>query len=145
MSARVIRGEGATAPAGANVPSAPSAPFAASAFRVSAEQLRGRVAVERAADWLAQLGLRVPEDVGLLVHDWTQRMKGCAGIHQRRDHVASAAVDLVATQLMQNERGVPEVPHQILIPPSWVEGASIRALPKTTSSRARAAQAAGTL
>ncbi len=96
-------------------------------------------------DWLAQLGLRVPEDVGLLVHDWTQRMKGCAGIHQRRDHVASAAVDLVATQLMQNERGVPEVPHQILIPPSWVEGASIRALPKTTSSRARAAQAAGTL
>ena len=85
-------------------------------------------------DWLKQLGLRIPEDIGLLVHDWTQRMKGFAGIHQRRDHVASAAVDLVATQLMQNERGVPEVPHQILIPPSWIEGASIRALPGATAT-----------
>lgn len=77
-------------------------------------------------DWLAKMGLRIPEDIGLVVHDWTDKMKGCAGIHQRREHVASAAVDLVATQLLQHERGVPEVPRQILIPPAWVEGASIR-------------------
>jgi len=76
--------------------------------------------------WLKKLGLRVPEDIGLVVHDWTPRMVGFAGIHQRRDHVASAAVDLVATQLMHHERGVPEVPRQILIPPAWIEGASIR-------------------
>lgn len=61
-------------------------------------------------------------------------MKGFAGIHQRRYHVASAAVDLVATQLMQNERGVPEVPHQILIPPDWIEGPSIRSLPGTITT-----------
>ncbi len=79
-------------------------------------------------DWLAQMGLRIPEDIGLVVHDWTDKMSGFAGIHQRREHVASAAVDLVATQLLQNERGVPEVPRQILIPPAWVEGPSIRAL-----------------
>ena len=77
-------------------------------------------------DWLKTLGLRVPEDIGLVVHDWTQRMTGFAGIHQRRDHVASAAVDLVATQLVHHERGVPEVPRQILIPPAWIEGDSIR-------------------
>lgn len=77
-------------------------------------------------DWLKQLGLRVPRDIGLVVHDWTSRMKGFAGIHQRRDHVAAAAVDLVATQLLQHERGVPEVPRQILIPPAWVEGESVR-------------------
>jgi LacI family transcriptional regulator len=53
-------------------------------------------------------------------------MQGLAGIHQRRDHVAAAAVDLVATQLLQHERGVPEAPRQILIPPAWVEGSSIR-------------------
>ena len=52
-------------------------------------------------------------------------MKGYAGIHQRRDHVAAAAVDLVATQLAQHERGVPEVPRQIPIPPEWIEGSSI--------------------
>ena len=77
-------------------------------------------------DWLAKLGLRFPDDVGLVVHDWTDKMDGFAGIHQRREHVASAAVDLVATQLLQHERGVPEVPRQILIPPAWIEGQSIR-------------------
>ncbi len=77
-------------------------------------------------DWLHRLDLSIPHDIGLVVHDWTAKMKGLAGIHQRREHVASAAVDLVATQLLQNERGVPEVPRQILIPPAWIEGGSIR-------------------
>lgn len=78
-------------------------------------------------DWLTRdLGLRIPDEVGLVVHDWTERMSGFAGIHHRRTHVAAAAVDLVATQLMHNEHGVPEVPRQILIPPAWIEGTSIR-------------------
>ncbi len=78
-------------------------------------------------DWLNRLGLRVPEDIGFVVHDWTPRMKGYAGIYQRRDHLAEASVDLVATQLLQNERGVPAVPRQIMIPPEWIEGESVRA------------------
>jgi DNA-binding LacI/PurR family transcriptional regulator len=77
-------------------------------------------------DWLKQLGLRVPEDIGFVVHDWTPRMEGCAGIYQRRDHLSAAAVDLVVTQLSQHEKGVPTVPRQIMIPPQWVEGATIR-------------------
>lgn len=77
-------------------------------------------------EWLHQLGLRIPEDIGLVVHDWAESMKGFSGIFQRRDHIAVAAVDLVATQLLHHECGVPEVPRQILIPPAWIEGASIR-------------------
>ncbi len=78
-------------------------------------------------DWITrQLGRRIPEDVGLVVHDWTERMIGLAGIHHRRSHVADAAVDLIATQLMHHERGVPEVPRQILIPPKWIDGPSLR-------------------
>lgn len=77
-------------------------------------------------DWLKRLGLRVPEDIGFVVHDWTPRMEGYAGIYQRRDHLAAASVDLVATQLSQNERGVPAVPRQIMIPPEWIDGGSIR-------------------
>lgn len=77
-------------------------------------------------EWLAKLGLRIPDDIGLVVHDWTEKMAGFAGIHQRRNHVAAAAVDLVATQLQHNERGIPEVPRQILIPPAWIDGDSIR-------------------
>ena len=78
-------------------------------------------------DWLRQMGLRIPEDIGLVVHDWAESMPGFAGIYQRRDHIAVAAVDLIATQLLHHERGVPDVPRQILIPPAWVEGPSIRA------------------
>lgn len=78
-------------------------------------------------EWLTKtLGLRIPDDVGLVAHDWTEVMNGLAGIHHRRAYVAAAAVDLIATQLMQNERGVPEVPRQILIPPLWVDGPSVR-------------------
>ncbi|MEK0446198.1 MAG: hypothetical protein RLZZ399_1519 [Verrucomicrobiota bacterium] len=80
-------------------------------------------------EWLAKLSLRVPEDVGLVVHDWTERMVGFAGIDHRRSHVAAAAVDMVATQLLHNERGIPEIPKQTLIPPRWVEGTSVRPLP----------------
>ncbi|MFA6287233.1 MAG: LacI family DNA-binding transcriptional regulator [Opitutaceae bacterium] len=79
--------------------------------------------------WLRDgLKLRIPEDVGLVVHDWVDEpgMAGFAGINHRRSHVAAAAVDLVATQLRHNEQGVPEVPRQILIPPLFVDGPSIR-------------------
>jgi LacI family transcriptional regulator len=79
-------------------------------------------------DWIARrLGRRIPADIGLVVHDWTERMSKFAGIHHRRAHVAAAAVDLVATQLMHHEHGIPEVPRQILIPPAWIDGPSIRA------------------
>jgi LacI family transcriptional regulator len=76
--------------------------------------------------WLKRLGMRIPQDVGFVVHDWTPRMQDSAGIYQRRDHLAAAAVDLVVTQLSQHEHGVPEVPRQIMIPPRWVDGPSVR-------------------
>jgi LacI family transcriptional regulator len=70
--------------------------------------------------------LRIPDDIGFVVHDWTPAMEGYAGIYQRRDHLAAAAVDLIVTQLSQHERGIPAVPRQIMIPPQWVPGPSIR-------------------
>ncbi len=79
------------------------------------------------AAWLKNnLGLRIPEDIALVVHDWAPTMRNWAGIDHRRPHVAAAAVDLVVTQIQQNERGVPDVPRQILIPPRFVDGPSIR-------------------
>lgn len=76
-------------------------------------------------DWLTEAGFAIPGDIGLAVHDWTDSMAGFAGVNHRREHVASAAVDLVVAQLLQNERGVPEAPRQILIPPVWVDGPSV--------------------
>lgn len=77
--------------------------------------------------WLKRLGLRFPQDIGFVVHDWTPKMTDFAGIYQQRDHLAAAAIDLIVTQLSQHEHGVPEVPRQIMIPPKWIEGPSVRA------------------
>lgn len=77
-------------------------------------------------DWLKRLGLRVPDDIGFVAHDWTPKMENFAGIYQRRDHLAAAAVDLLVSQLSQHEHGVPEVPRQIMITPQWVDGPSVK-------------------
>jgi len=76
-------------------------------------------------EWLFQMGLRIPKDVGFVVHDWTKRTGDYAGIFHRRDQVAAAAVDLIHSQLLQHERGIPEVPRHVLFPAGWVDGPSI--------------------
>lgn len=85
------------------------------------------------AQWLRnRLGLRIPGDIGLVAHDWmagARAMESFAGIDHQRAHVAAAGVDLVATQLQHHEHGVPSVPRQILIPPRFVDGPSIRSRP----------------
>lgn len=80
--------------------------------------------------WLRKMGLRIPQDIGLVVHDWIPGMNGWAAINHRRDYIAEGAVDLLVMQLMRRERGVPKVPRQISIPPEWVDGPSIRGLRK---------------
>lgn len=78
-------------------------------------------------DWLTRrLGRNIPHQVGMVVHDWAERHRDFAGIHHRRAQVAAAAVDMLATLLVHNERGVPDIPRQTLIPPAWVDGPSIR-------------------
>lgn len=78
-------------------------------------------------EWLTdKLKLRIPEDVGLVVHDWAEHLRNFAGIHHRRPYVAAAAVDMLATLLLHNERGVPDIPRHTLTPPAWVDGPSIR-------------------
>lgn len=78
--------------------------------------------------WLTEeLGVRIPDDCGLVVHDWIDRCADYAGIDHRRPQVVAAAVDLLATQLLNNERGVPAVARQVLIEPAWIDGPSVRA------------------
>lgn len=77
-------------------------------------------------EWLARLRVKVPDDVGLVVHDWIPRCSNFAGIDHRRPQVVAAAVDQLATQLMNNERGVPKFARQVLIEPAWIDGPSIR-------------------
>lgn len=47
-----------------------------------------------------------------------------AGVDERLDWVGAATLDLVAEQLNNNERGIPQVPKLILIGGSWCESAN---------------------
>lgn len=82
---------------------------------------------EHVPDWLEQrMGLRIPEDVGFVVHDHTSgTATRFAGLEHQRAELARATVDMVVNQLMQFESGVPDTQRQILVPPGWIEGSSI--------------------
>lgn len=76
--------------------------------------------------WVQSLGIRVPADMGFVVHDWTASMSAFAGMDHRRTAVAAAAVDLLASHLYHHEYGIPCVPRHVLVPAVFVNGASLR-------------------
>jgi LacI family transcriptional regulator len=76
---------------------------------------------------LREWGLRVPEKLGFASLDlWGERAAATAGIEQRRDELAAAAVDMLMTLLWRNQRGVPEHPMSLLLPGRWVAGETVR-------------------
>lgn len=80
--------------------------------------------------WLKDLGVRVPQDLGYISLDQTDETTQVAGIRKNHALLGANAVDMVIAKLQHNERGVPEFPCISLVAGKWVEGASVRALPK---------------
>lgn len=73
------------------------------------------------------LGLRVPRDVGfvdIFLDDTTGRT---AGVRQNHATVGALAVEMLAGQLQQNKRGVPEIPTTTFVEGTWFDG---RTLPR---------------
>ena len=81
--------------------------------------------------WLQGLGLRVPDDVGLIQYEWRADHSGWAGMDQRNDLVGAAAVDMLISMIHHNERGAPEHPRATLIGSHWVDGATVRNITAT--------------
>lgn len=86
------------------------------------------------ARWLGNLGLRVPDDVGFLHLNWTERSGPCAALDLQPAVLGGAAVEAVVAQLQRNERGIPENPKAILMPARWVEGVTLRPITLPGSS-----------
>ena len=87
----------------------------------------------------AELGLRVPQDVGFANLALMPDDRDVAGVNQYSDLVGGAAVDLVDAQLRRNERGVPTHAKTVLIAGKWVPGPTVRDLhaqPKRVRARA---------
>ncbi len=76
-------------------------------------------------DWMAGMGAQLGENVSFIAHDWEPHLAQFAGIDQQRKALSTAAVDLVVSQLAQNEYGVPSEQRQILIPPKLVDGPTL--------------------
>lgn len=77
------------------------------------------------AQWLSEAGVKIPEDVGFLsLHAFPDRPE--AGLCMEREIVARAAIDLLITQMHENQWSVPSVQHVVHVKPPWQEGNTLR-------------------
>ncbi len=86
---------------------------------------------------LKDLGVRVPEDVGVANLGVTAEEAQWAGVNQNAELVGAAALDLVDAQLRRNECGIPVHQKTLLIPGHWVAGPSVREVALTAGRRRR--------
>jgi DNA-binding LacI/PurR family transcriptional regulator len=73
---------------------------------------------------LAKAGCQVPQDLGLAT---LSVLDGgiSAGIYQNSDEIGTAAVQLLISLIHHNQRGIPEIPREVLIRGRWVDGKTL--------------------
>ncbi len=79
----------------------------------------------RAMALLNELGLRVPEDIGLLHLNLGLDTPGWSGMYLDGSRIGAATVDLIVSQIQQNQRGIPEQPYELLLRPQWRRGETL--------------------
>jgi LacI family transcriptional regulator len=77
-------------------------------------------------DWLKAHGVRVPADLGVIQLEWRASRPEIAGMNQHNDVAGEAAVDLVVSQIHNNEHGVPAFPRATLIGATWMDGKTVQ-------------------
>jgi len=75
---------------------------------------------------LEQIQAVMPRNAGLVNLNWNSEQPEVAGILQQRSVMGEEAVDLLARRLHQNLLGLDALAPTILVPGSWMEGASVR-------------------
>ncbi len=85
--------------------------------------------------WLEQLGMKVPQDIGLIQYEWRPDHGDWAGMDQRNDLVGEAAMDMLVSMVHQNERGVPENPRATMVGCRWIGGSTVCPPPRRLAAR----------
>jgi LacI family transcriptional regulator len=88
--------------------------------------------------WLKAAGRRVPDDIGVIQLEWRASRPHIAGMHQHNLVAGEAAVDMVVSQIHNNESGVQEYPRATLIGATWMEGKTVRLAPLAKRARSPA-------
>lgn len=86
---------------------------------------------EEVLDWLRKLGAHVPDDVGFVHLNCASKSGQFAGIYQNGPAIGAVAVDFLIGMIHRNERGVPALPHSLLVEGTWVEGKTVRVKNRT--------------
>ena len=86
----------------------------------------------RVIDWIRGSGRRIPEDIGVIQLEWRASRPEIAGMNQHNRVTGEAAVDMVVSQIHNNESGLQEFPRSTMIGATWVDGASVRAVSAAT-------------
>jgi LacI family transcriptional regulator len=80
---------------------------------------------EEILTWLDSMDVRVPDDVGFVHLNCPDTSGRFAGIYQNGPAVGAVAVGFLVGMIQRNERGIPELPHSILVDGTWQDGATL--------------------
>lgn len=83
------------------------------------------------SQWIEELGWNIPKDLGFAQLERRRESPQFAGMDQHNDLAGEAAVDMVISQIHNNESGILEFPRSTLIGATWTESESIRPMRKT--------------
>jgi len=71
-------------------------------------------------DWLTNLGLSVPRDVGVVALEHRRELE-CTGIDYDPAKIGALAVEMLIGLMHRNETGIPSDPHEVLLNGEWRE------------------------
>jgi LacI family transcriptional regulator len=86
---------------------------------------------------LAKLGMEMPHEIGYVSLLADGSPEGAATVRPDWQALGAAALDVVAEQLIHNERGIPAKPRTVLIEGEWMPGATVRDCRKRSVARNR--------
>lgn len=75
---------------------------------------------------LKNMGLRIPQDIGIAHLEITDERKNWSGINPRPEALAASAIDQLASQIFRNEPGARYANESFRIIGQWVEGSTLR-------------------
>lgn len=109
------------------LPTWESTPSLRKEIRSWIEQHRPEVIIGERVVWeaLQEMKWQVPRDVAYVSLFWSSAWPQTGGVDQCPEMIGANTVDLVAAQLLSNERGIPATPKLLLNEGRWMDGPSI--------------------
>lgn len=79
--------------------------------------------------WLQTMRLRVPDDIGVACFNIRSGKSGCSklsGVEENHVLIGATVVEMVASQILRNDYGLPRQPKLVLLEGIWHEGETIQ-------------------